>query len=221
MSPPLQNEITLRFLKFLSDESWWTLLCQFLLYNKVTRAYTHIPSFSHIIFHPGLSQETGQSSLCGTAGPLCSSILSVLVGISWPHTWRVNSEKWENAETKKNSQERIIILVHSTKSSPFILPPGLWRIFWAVSLSCFAGAKAPARWKKWAVCCPPPGRPQTGWSQKVDDADSQWPHRPPARRVSPSWSPPEPLSLALSLTTFPWRQSDWAKMSSFSLKLRL
>ena len=88
-------------------------------------------------------------------------------------------------------------------------------------LELFAGAKAPARWKKWALCCPPPGRPQTGWSQKVDDADSQWPHRPPARRVSPSWSPPETLPLALSLTTFPWRQSDRAKMSSFPLKLRL
>ena len=35
--------------------SWFTLLCQFLLYNKVTQSYIH--SFSHIIFHNGQSQK--------------------------------------------------------------------------------------------------------------------------------------------------------------------
>ena len=57
------------------------MLCTFLLYSKVTQ-YTHthththiyiwrecIHSFSYIIFHHSLSQETGHSSLCYTVGP--------------------------------------------------------------------------------------------------------------------------------------------------------
>ena len=45
------------------------MLCQFLLYIKVT-SHTYIYSFSHIIFHHVLSQETGYSSLCYTVGCL-------------------------------------------------------------------------------------------------------------------------------------------------------
>ena len=36
--------------------------------------------FSHIIFHYGLSQETGYISLCCTVGPPCPPILDVKVG---------------------------------------------------------------------------------------------------------------------------------------------
>ena len=49
---------------------------------------SHTHSFSHIIFHHGLSQETGYSSLCCTVGPHCLSILNVIICIYWPHTPR-------------------------------------------------------------------------------------------------------------------------------------
>ena len=39
--------------------------------------YTH--SFSHTIFHHGLSQEIRYSFLCCTQGPYCLSILNVIV----------------------------------------------------------------------------------------------------------------------------------------------
>ena len=42
------------------------MLCQFLLYSKVTQSHIYIHSLSYIIFHYGLSQETGYSSLCYT-----------------------------------------------------------------------------------------------------------------------------------------------------------
>ena len=72
----------LYFLTFLKLKySWFTMLCQFLLYSKVTQLYTHTHicthSFSHIIFHHVLSQEIGYSSLCCTVGPCSSSILPV------------------------------------------------------------------------------------------------------------------------------------------------
>ena len=63
------------FLKY----SWFTTLCQFLLYSKVTQnthtylyrymygyidIHTYIHSLFYIIVHHGLSQETRHSSLC-------------------------------------------------------------------------------------------------------------------------------------------------------------
>ena len=45
---------------------WFTALSQFLLYSIVAQSYIYIHSFSHTIFHHGLSQETGYSSLCCT-----------------------------------------------------------------------------------------------------------------------------------------------------------
>ena len=65
------------------------MVCQFLLFSKVTQPYVYaymciyiyiyicvcvcvcvyIHSFSHIIFHTVLSQEIGYSSLCYTVGP--------------------------------------------------------------------------------------------------------------------------------------------------------
>ena len=65
------------------------MLCQFLLYSKVTQSHTHIHSFSHIIFHHVSCQETGYSSLCCTAGPRCLSILNVIVCIYEPQTLRL------------------------------------------------------------------------------------------------------------------------------------
>ena len=66
------------------------------IYTKVQLIYSVVPtsavqqsdlvihtcmhSFSHIIFHHDLSQETGySSSLCYTVGPYCLSILNVIV----------------------------------------------------------------------------------------------------------------------------------------------
>ena len=47
--------------------SWFTMLCQFLLYSKLTQLYTYIHSFLHY-FHYGLSQDIEYSSLCHTVG---------------------------------------------------------------------------------------------------------------------------------------------------------
>ena len=57
------------------------MLCQFLLYSKVT--YIHV---LFLIFQNGLSQGTWYSSLCYTVGPHCLSILSVIVCIYQPQT---------------------------------------------------------------------------------------------------------------------------------------
>ena len=51
------------------------------------------------------------------------------------------------------------------------------------SLSCFADTESPTRWEMLTVCCSQACRPQTGWNQKVDDADSQLPHHQPIRRT--------------------------------------
>ena len=57
-------------------------MCQFLLYTKVIQLYIYIHSFSHIIFHHGLSQEIEYSSLCSTTGPHCLSIEQLLAAIA-------------------------------------------------------------------------------------------------------------------------------------------
>ena len=56
-------------------------MCQFLLYSKVTQLCMYVPILSTILFHRGLSQELGCSSLCSTVGPHCPSILNVTVRI--------------------------------------------------------------------------------------------------------------------------------------------
>ena len=61
--------------------SWFTALCQFLLYSKVTQSYIFRHSFSHIIFHHVQSWEIGYSSLCYMAGPHCLSAPSTIVCI--------------------------------------------------------------------------------------------------------------------------------------------
>ena len=48
--------------------------------------YIYAHSLSYIIFHHGLSQETGYSSLCYIVGPHCISILNVTVCIYLPQT---------------------------------------------------------------------------------------------------------------------------------------
>ena len=72
----LDPQIFLYFLKKLLKCSWFSMLCQFLLYSKVTQSYIYIHSFPHIIFHHVLSQEIGYSFLCCTLGPHCLSILN-------------------------------------------------------------------------------------------------------------------------------------------------
>ena len=53
------------------------MLCQSLLYNKVTQSYTCIHSF-FLYFLYDLSQDIEYSSLCYTVGP-CLSILNATV----------------------------------------------------------------------------------------------------------------------------------------------
>ena len=66
------------------------MLCQFLLYSKVTQSHTHthiyIHSLSYIIFYHSLSQETENRSLCYIVEPHCLSILNVIVYFYKPQT---------------------------------------------------------------------------------------------------------------------------------------
>ena len=71
-SPGPRSLISLnRWNKLFLKYSWFTMLCQFLLYSKVTPTHIYIHSLSCVIFHHGLSQETGCSSLCCTVGLHC------------------------------------------------------------------------------------------------------------------------------------------------------
>ena len=51
------------------------MLCQSLLYSKVTHLYTYRHSFFNSLFYYGLSQDIAYSSLCYTVGPCCLSVL--------------------------------------------------------------------------------------------------------------------------------------------------
>ena len=62
---------------FFFNYSWFTVLCHFLLYSIVTQLYIYTHSFSYIIFHYGLPQETGCRSLGCEWN--CLTILSVMV----------------------------------------------------------------------------------------------------------------------------------------------
>ena len=55
------------------------------------------------------------------------------------------------------------------------------------------------------VCCPQVCRPQTGWKEKVNDADSYLPHHQPIRRMSTSWSCPPLWTIAIKFLTAPSR----------------
>ena len=62
--------------------SWFTMLCQFLLYSKLTKSYMYtLYSLSFIIFHHALSQDIRSTSLGFTVGPHCLSILNGIVCI--------------------------------------------------------------------------------------------------------------------------------------------
>ena len=53
--------------------------------------------------------------------------------------------------------------------------------------SCFTDTETSIRWEKLTVSCPPANRSQTGWTDKIDDADSHLPQHHPVRRMSMSW----------------------------------
>ena len=61
---------------FLLKYNLFTILCEFLLYSKVTQLHMYI--FFHILIHYGLSQATEYSSLCSTAGACCLSTLYII-----------------------------------------------------------------------------------------------------------------------------------------------
>ena len=57
-------------------------------------SFTHIHSFINNLFHYGLSQETGYSSLCYTAGPCCLCILNVIACIGIPNSFDSIFNSW-------------------------------------------------------------------------------------------------------------------------------
>ena len=65
-------------------KSLFTVLRQSLLYKKVSPFYTYTFVFLNILFHYGLSQETGYSSLCYTVGSYRLFIPYVIVCIQQP-----------------------------------------------------------------------------------------------------------------------------------------
>ena len=71
-----------RWLKQLSMcmHSWFTVLCLFLLYSKVTQLSICIDIFFHILFHYRSSQHIEYSSLCCTGGS-CLFILHIIICI--------------------------------------------------------------------------------------------------------------------------------------------
>ena len=69
---PAYNHFSFYKFLFLLKYSWHAVLCQSLLYSKVTQFYTYI-LFFNILFH------YGYSSLCCTVGPCCLSIINVML----------------------------------------------------------------------------------------------------------------------------------------------
>ena len=94
----------------------------------------------------------------------------------------------------RNSQETIV----QPWERVLVPPQGT---FITIFLSCFAGTETPTRWEKLTLCYPWACRPQTGWNQKADDADSRLPHHQPIRRMSMSWSHPLWTIIIQVLTT--------------------
>ena len=62
-----------KFVWFFFHYSWFTVLCQFLLYSKVTQSHTYLYSFSQIILHHAPSQVTRYSF------PVLYSRISLLI----------------------------------------------------------------------------------------------------------------------------------------------
>ena len=76
---------------FLLEYSWFTVLCQFLLYSIVAQSYIYAyvcTFFSYTIFQHVLSPETGYSFLYCKVGPHCLSILNIIVCTYQPQTPR-------------------------------------------------------------------------------------------------------------------------------------
>ena len=114
---------------------------------------------------------------------------------------------------RKTVKQDKIITVQPTKQSQgsLVLPPGLWRILWALSPELRCRYWNPHQWEE--VNCLLPASlqahgSQAGRSQMVDNVDSWLPHHPPIGRLSTSWScTPQSPSLTPSLKTFPWKPS--------------
>ena len=106
---------------------------------------------------------------------------------------------------KTIQQDRIMIDYPFNKAKdPYsVFLQGREIIFWARSLELFCRCWSPTGWKKSSVCFPQAHRPLTGWNQKVDDADSQWPHHPSIRKMSMNGPCPAPQTLQDSSREFP------------------
>ena len=98
-------------------------------------------------------------------------------------------------ERKTVKRDKIIILKPLNKwrifgSSSRTMDNILTLVLWAVLqiLKPLPGGR------RSRLCCSQACGPQTSWNQKVDDADSRWPHHQPVRRISMSWSHPRSLN---------------------------
>ena len=103
----------------------------------------------------------------------------------------VRKHRKENSQARQNNNTSAI----KQSQGPSVPPQGLQRIFGAISLSSFADTETPTRWKKLTACSPQACRPQTGWNQQIDDANSWLPHHQPIRSMPTSWSHPEHIRL--------------------------
>ena len=63
-----------------------------------------------------------------------------------------------------------------------ILLQGLQIISWAMPFELFCKYWTSTKWKKLSVCYPQAFRPQRGWNQEGNDADSQIPHHQPSNQ---------------------------------------
>ena len=103
------------------------MLYQFLPYSIVTQSYIYIYSFSHNIFHRGLSQEIGYSSLFYTVGLLfihskCNSLHlptpnSSSIPLPPPPPWQPmicsNMDATRDSQTKKEKEKYLLIIASS------------------------------------------------------------------------------------------------------------
>ena len=105
------------------------MLCQFLLYSKMTQSYIYKHSFYHIlfIFHHVLSQETGYRSLCCTAGPHCLSILNgIVVAAFLRHTFYFIS-LWNQSLSPALGIEKQITPSFTPIAPIFLNPRETWK----------------------------------------------------------------------------------------------
>ena len=98
--------------------------------DPVIHTHIYIHSFSRIIFHHGLSKETGYSSLCCAVGPHCLFTLNIIVRIYEPQTPRPShSLPLGNHKSVLYVHEFVSVLlftfrIFSSKRNPMLISNG-------------------------------------------------------------------------------------------------